>query len=287
MSLALCLAAAPWTAARAAAPPSETVPPSAAEARGAARVVAPRFEPGSFEAGQHPASAAGLGLQRLDDGRYSYADPARRFVAQIELDGTVNFADRWRRVDARTGGRRSERGRAGGVPAEGMLRATAPFSGAQVSGPTEWALRARGHDPTASAKAAWLRRSESFRARLALAWHRELLRARVATLPARLEALWSDTSRPAEQRRALLFAQWDECDEPVAVAVATRATTGTLARDRRRAAAVARAVIERFVRSELPPGSPDAYPPAQLHALNADRLSEQQFDPYPATTSGG
>ncbi len=244
------------------------------------RIVAPRLAP-DLGGARSPASASGLGLSRLVDGRYAYTDPGHRFVARIEPDGSVRFADRWRRVDDRTAGKRKpERGRAGGVPSEGLLRATDPFGGAQVPGPAEWALRARGHDPTASAKAAWLDRTAEFRARLAVAWQRDLLRTQLSALPERLDALWADDARTVAQRRARLFAQWDECLEPVKVTVKTKASTPILLRDRTRAAAEARDIIERFVRDKLPAGSPDAYTDAELSALNAGRDSRERFEPY-------
>ena len=244
------------------------------------RIVAPRLAP-DLSGARTPASAAGLGLSRLVDGRYAYTDPGHRFVARIEADGSVRFADRWRRVDDRKRGKhKTERGRAGGVPPEGLLRASDPFGGAQVPGPAEWAMRVRGHDPTASAKAAWLERTAEFRARLAIAWQRDLLRTQLSALPERLEALWADDARTVAQRRARLFAQWDECLDPVKVTVKTKASAPILLRDRRRAAAEARDIIERFVRDKLPAGSPEAFTEAELSTFNAQRESDERFDPY-------
>ncbi|MBN1772858.1 MAG: hypothetical protein JXB32_16425 [Deltaproteobacteria bacterium] len=65
---------------------------------------------------------------------------------------------------------------------------------------------------------------------------------------------------PAEQRR-FLFLRWDECLESGA-------------------GLDARATIERFIRDRYPEGSPAAYTPAELEALNAGRRSTAPFQPY-------
>jgi hypothetical protein len=84
-------------------------------------------------------------------------------------------------------------------------------------------------------------------------------------LPAVLEALWSERARPAAERRRLLFALWDECDE---------------GSDPAAPASAARAVVLAFIARTLPAGSPDAYAPAELAALNQIRQSQARFEPY-------
>src|SRR5688572_27775887 len=42
-----------------------------------------------------------LGLVRRTDGTFGYADPGRRFTALVRRDGSVLFADRWRKLDHR------------------------------------------------------------------------------------------------------------------------------------------------------------------------------------------
>src|SRR5688500_2118246 len=60
-------------------------------------------------------AVADLGLVRLDDGTFAFADPGARFTAVVRVDGSVMFADRWRRPSPKN----RARGRVGGLPAEG------------------------------------------------------------------------------------------------------------------------------------------------------------------------
>ncbi|MCA9605632.1 MAG: hypothetical protein KC619_08565 [Myxococcales bacterium] len=80
-------------------------------------------------------------------------------------------------------------------------------------------------------------------------------------LPGRLEILWTRGSRTPAARRHAIFELWDQAaDDDIG----------------RRA----RQIIERFVRERLPAGSDDAYDPAELRRLNADRESPTPFSPY-------
>jgi hypothetical protein len=90
--------------------------------------------------------------------------------------------------------------------------------------------------------------------------------AALAELPGRLAAVWDDQARPVAERRRILFQLWDECREET-----DSGAPGTIARE----------LIERFIARELPPGSPHAYSPAELAALNAARTSRRPFAPYP------
>ncbi len=87
-------------------------------------------------------------------------------------------------------------------------------------------------------------------------------------LPRHLGAVWSDAHYTPAERRELLFRIWDEAAEPT---------------DRELGAAGTRArhVIERFVRRELPPGSPDAFTDAELLHFNSRRPPDSpRFAPY-------
>lgn len=53
-----------------------------------------------------------------------------------------------------------------------------------------------------------------------------------------------------------------------------------LDRIRHQAAAEARRKIVKFVRKNAPWGAPNAYTAAELHQLNARRISIERFDPY-------
>lgn len=283
--------------ASAAVPPEDT---SSAAARRGAKIVAPRLPDrgratfgsggpgGSGWSDVAGPSAAELGLQRQDDGSWIYVDPGRRFSARIDGDGRVHFGDRWRRPDRPGSSRKAkrERGRCCGAPAEGVLRAINPFAGIPSGGPSEWAFRLRGLDPVAAGKADMLARTREFRARLALAWHKDVLAARVRQLPGELERLWADPTLSAAERRKVIFQRWDDCEDALVVPIAVPIGGDALGRSRRDAAARARAAIERFVRTRLPPGSPEAFTAGELQDLNATRQSGRPFSPYAARTRG-
>jgi hypothetical protein len=95
----------------------------------------------------------------------------------------------------------------------------------------------------------------------------ENLRHATATLPRRLRAIWRASRWTHAHRRRLLFDLWDECAETGPDDVLATART-------------VRATIVAFIHRNLPAGSPHAYPPAELAALNKNRLSHQRFDPY-------
>ncbi|MCW5807036.1 MAG: hypothetical protein KIT31_32045 [Deltaproteobacteria bacterium] len=85
--------------------------------------------------------------------------------------------------------------------------------------------------------------------------------ARSAELVQRnLAALWRARTDPAE-RRAALFAMWDECTED-------------------EAGLRARAMVLGWIRTHLPAGSPGAYTATELAKLDGARGSAQHFAPY-------
>lgn len=111
------------------------------------------------------------------------------------------------------------------------------------------------------------------REKLALDRHRRNEIAALARLGDELKAVWTDSSLTPAERRARLFARWDECDEPSGSESDDDAT-------RTKAAANARFTIEAFVRRVAPPGSTHAFTTAELTKLNASRRSVARFDPY-------
>jgi hypothetical protein len=131
--------------------------------------------------------------------------------------------------------------------------------------------------------------TESARVLAAIAEAAEITEQRLAALDGELEALWADASKPASERRRLLFERWDECEEGDGSAEPLRLTTAVEAPDAIRAQAGerGRATIEAFVREHVPAGSGDGYGAAELEALNGRRKSERRFDPYGAVKDGG
>jgi hypothetical protein len=123
---------------------------------------------------------------------------------------------------------------------------------------------------------------ESARVLAALAEAAETTERRLAELDGELAALWTDTSKPASERRRLLFVRWDECEEGDGSTEPLRLTTAVEAPDalRGQAGDRARATIEAFVRKHVPTGSGDAFGAEELAAFNGRRKSTRRFDPY-------
>ncbi len=228
--------------------------------------------------GPMPESARGrdrknLGLRRQHDGSYLYIDPYKRFTATFNRDGTVYFADRWRRPDRSNG----QRGAFGGLP-RGLF---GPM-GMSLTGPAEWVMALQGIDRNARVKAELLARTREIRIALAISYTRELLALRLDQLGGQLEGLWAETSLSQSERRALLFQRWDECDETFAVdsGDVPEEALSEIDRARIKTAEQARRTIEHFIHTTLPKGHANAYSDAELRALNRRRMSHQTFAPY-------
>jgi len=216
---------------------------------------------------------ANLGLRRQNDGSYLYIDPYKRFSAEFSRDGTVQFADRWRRPDRG----KSQRGALGGPP-RGLF---GPM-GMSVTGPAEWVMAMQGIDPNARAKAELLAQTLEIRIGLAISFTKELLAIRLSELRGALEGIASLSNLSPPQRRALLFQRWDECDESFSVEAGDVPEEALSEIDRTRidTADKARRQIEAFIRETLPKGKAGAYTAAELRALNRRRQSQQAFAPY-------
>lgn len=131
---------------------------------------------------------------------------------------------------------------------------------------TDWAMRAHGEDPYASAKLAQLDATRGERMQAGARYRERALGNAGALMAHNLDQLWATVADPADRKRAL-FALWDECSE-----------AGT---DADIAAGVrARAHVIAFIREHLPAGSSGAFTPGELAALNRDKQSHEQFAPY-------
>jgi hypothetical protein len=173
----------------------------------------------------------------------TYEHKERGFIATIENDGTVSFDDR---SNVHLGGENSR-----GKAAFGF-----DF--------TEAVMSASGEDPFTYEKMRFLEDTRELRAEMCDRHRTEEIQRSIFGLKGRLQKLWADRRASSLERRRLLFELWDECGEDEAD----------------RAGAMARATILSFIREHLPSGSPDAYPPDELLALNDRRASRVLFRPY-------
>ena len=125
---------------------------------------------------------------------------------------------------------------------------------------TDLYMRAHGDDPYRYEKAAFGRRTEQQRTRMAASWRAARVQDALRELPSRLASIWGGGGSEAA-RRLRLFEAWDECAE-------SDDEVG-------RAGAQVRAGILAFLRR-----SQVVYPAAELERLNARRRSHAAFAPY-------
>jgi hypothetical protein len=125
-------------------------------------------------------------------------------------------------------------------------------------------MRAKGEDPYRHEKKKFLAATAEKRAELARRAHQQELQGALAQLPWHCDEIWHTTYKPARERRRLLFALWKETADSEDGLVDVGAE--------------ARAIIEKFIRRNLPETSPDAYTPDELAHLNNG--SGRKFDPY-------
>jgi hypothetical protein len=123
-------------------------------------------------------------------------------------------------------------------------------------------MGAQGQDPHAAERAWVAEHSEELRDSLDDSCRAEQMAAALRRLRGRLASTWSRTERSASSRRRHMFDLWDETEEGAD-------------------GARARAVVIEFIRTALPAGSEDAYPPEEIERLNARRtLTTERFAPY-------
>ncbi|HUH03144.1 MAG TPA: hypothetical protein VML75_14205 [Kofleriaceae bacterium] len=185
---------------------------------------------------------------RDDGGGYTYE--ATGFEARVGADGRVRFHDR------------------SSVRGDGVVTPFFLFLAGTLD-VTELVMRRLGQDPYALEKRAFLESTFEARAGLRMRFDEHTMRTALGTLPRYLGRVWDYRSWDPEMRKRVLFALWDECAEGGNELM-------------RQGGAQARAIIEAFVRRELPQDSPQGFSAADLAALNRVRSSEQVFAPYRA-----
>jgi hypothetical protein len=281
-----------------------------AVADGGARERAPSLLPPVI-AGKPAEAAPSYPLRSVQGGGYEYQDT--RFKAKIARDGRVSFDDRhgslvfsllpiWPQphpegTSTLEGSVREMFGKrrrpaappprnpkaeppqvtARGAPPSEIDRKwnaeTAPLSYGSVKGTmdlTDEYLRLMGEDPYRREKARFLAATFDMRVGMAARAEAQDLRQALFALPDRLTAIWRDRAQPAPARRRIICALWTELGRD-------GQKDGKSGNDGKDKAVDAARVIETFVRTHLPAGSPDAYTPQELSACSA---GGPRFSPY-------
>jgi hypothetical protein len=121
-------------------------------------------------------------------------------------------------------------------------------------------MRLHDEDPYRLQKADFLTATFEMRAGLAAQAHDSNIRLALGDLPDHLDKIWRDPGMAPAEKRQVLFALWQETsDTPEGQA--------------------ARRVIETFIRTNLPEGSPYAYSAAELARYRGEE-APARFDPY-------
>ncbi|HEY0715400.1 MAG TPA: hypothetical protein VGF45_22150, partial [Polyangia bacterium] len=205
----------------------------------------PSFRP---PRGQTKSGALTIGELHLEpDGRGGHRGrrPGYRFT--VASDGTISFSDLPAfEINA--------------VAMLGMIGLSIPFD------VTDWLMRLHGEDPYAYDKARVIEITRAWRDELLAVDRTRRLKTAEAALPEQLSKLWRRDDIGPREKRALLFALWDESLEDAA------GPEGA-------AGLAARAAILDFVRTTLPPGSAVAFSPDELTQFNAGRRSRDRFAP--------
>ncbi|MCA9711411.1 MAG: hypothetical protein KDK70_36570 [Myxococcales bacterium] len=207
-----------------------------------------------------PRSLAEAGFRKRRGGKQVFRDTAGRFTATLQPDGRVRFRDLPVAV--------------GRDPQTGQVQMGMP-------GLAEGLRAASGQELYQEEKRLLLEQTFDLRLQLAIGFARDKLDRRLRSLYRELLELWSRDDLGEAERRTAIFERWDECEElPVSLPGFESVTSSELDQERHAAGLQARETIERFIRRQLPEGSPQAYSPQELRRLDARRRSRAHFAPY-------
>jgi hypothetical protein len=197
-------------------------------------------------------SSRDTALRRRSDRSYEYESDA--FTAIIEKDGRVRFEDRLGETTlGPTLGYDSD--------TKDVRIGVTVTSNFDLDDFVEKVLLERTLYP--HAKARFIEQTRALRNELAARYDREgAARADMTVHREFLRVLRDDALHPRE-KRAVIFALWNDCAEDDAGAQAQHA-------------------IERFIREHMPQGSGLGYPAEELLAFNAQRAGARAFAPYAA-----
>lgn len=190
------------------------------------------------------------GFRKRKDGSYKMGSISSPFVVIVQPDGRVRFRDR-----------------------------LATVNGTSIHPNLLPAQKLAGEEQFRGMKAKILRQTAALRMQLARSWSKKQIRTQLAALSTQLKTTWERPGWSGVRRRKQLFELWDECEEAVGELDAA-GVDETLDHARASAGERARAMIVRFIREELPADSEQAYPLAEVRALNGIRMSRQRFSPY-------
>ncbi len=195
-------------------------------------------------------SRPGRVTQWRDTGGGTIGSLGEPFTAHIARDGRIAFSDR--------------------APIDGKVVRWQGIPMPMVVGKfdlTDAAMAAFGDVLYPYRKLKAMDQTREFRAAMAVRARGESLRSALSRFDKVLEKVWRDRSTTAEQRRATLFALWDECAE-----------VGP--KDVLKTAASIRAMILSFIARKLPATSREAFRTKELESFNDARQSSQEFAPY-------
>jgi hypothetical protein len=127
-----------------------------------------------------------------------------------------------------------------------------------------------GEDPHLAEKLAVMDATREVRMEMRAERDATIMERALHDLPRYLGAVWAQAEWAASDRRRILFLLWDEAAEDGNEFL-------------RESGDQARAIIEHFIATRLPPGNPEAYTEEELAVFNSGRSSRRRFDPYEAS----
>ena len=128
---------------------------------------------------------------------------------------------------------------------------------------TDLVMRSKKQDPYAAEKRRFIEFSDKVRTELREKALKEQRETALATLQQQLQDVWN-SGRSGAARRRDIYEKWQDCSDDKAEALSRKG----------------RRIIEDFVRTYLPSGSPEAYTAEELQKINAERQGLPSFDPY-------
>ena len=128
---------------------------------------------------------------------------------------------------------------------------------------TDLAMRGKKQDPYAAEKRRFIEFSEKMRTDMRNKALKEQRENALATLGQQLHDLWAN-GRSAAARRRDIYEMWEDCSDD---------KNETLGRKGRH-------IIEDFIRTSLPSGSPEAYTAEELEKIASSREGLPPFKPY-------